>query len=135
MWRSLKIRVFFLSGVFNRNRAPPPRTRSATTPRHHAIIGYFTIATTPLSIVRLSFIYVFCRNLLRNLPRNLHCFQGPCVVGLSKAFGLQIGLALTDDSPVYVFVFVRTKNMLLFSGKGVQIGEHGAAPQAIPSYL
>ena len=38
-----------------------------------------------------------------------------------EAFGLQMDLALTDDNPISVFVFVHSKNTLLFNGQGVQV--------------
>ena len=38
-----------------------------------------------------------------------------------EAFGVQMDLALTDDSPCSVFVFVHSKNTLLFSGNGIQV--------------
>ena len=36
-------------------------------------------------------------------------------------FGLQIDLDLSDDSPNSVFVFVHSKNTLLFNGNGIQV--------------
>jgi len=36
-------------------------------------------------------------------------------------FGLQIDLGLVDDSPNSVFVFVHSKNTLLFNGQGIQV--------------